>query len=106
MEQRSLGDDRRIEPGDLDRRLAEAKARANPKRDGLKREENRGWSIAIEFIGAILVGAFLGWLIDRWLGTAPFAMILFFVLGFGAGLRAVMRKSGEFDGTPDEDDKV
>lgn len=101
-----MADNRRIDPGDLDRRLAEAKAKAAPKRDGQKREENRGWSIAIEFIGAILVGAFFGWLIDGWLGTAPFAMILFFLLGFGAGLRTVMRKSGEFDGNPDDDDKV
>ena len=96
-----MGDDRRIEPGDLDRRLSEAKARFEPAPDGLKREENRGWSIAIEFVGAILVGAFLGRLFDGWLDTAPFGMILFFLLGFAAGLRTVMRKSGEFDGNPD-----
>ena len=97
-----MADDRRIEPDDLGRRLAEAKERASPKRDGLKREENRGWSIAIEFVGAILVGAFFGWLIDGWFGTGPYGMILFFLLGFGAGLRTVMRKSGDFDGNPDD----
>lgn len=40
------------------------------------------------------VGAAVGWLIDRWLGTTPWGMIVFLLLGFAAGVLNVMRAAG------------
>ena len=35
---------------------------------------------------ALLVGFGIGWLIDGWLGTGPWGMLVFLVVGFVAGI--------------------
>ena len=42
-------------------------------------------------MSAVVVGAVLGWAIDRWLGTKPFAMLILMVLMFIAALANVWR---------------
>ena len=44
-----------------------------------------GLRIGIELVVAVVVGAGLGWAIDRWLGTQPWGMIVLFFLGIGGG---------------------
>nr|MBA3577187.1 AtpZ/AtpI family protein [Sphingomonas sp.] len=34
-----------------------------------------------------------GWLIDKWFGTLPIFMLLFLFVGFGVGIRNVIRIS-------------
>ena len=46
----------------------------------------------------VLVGAGLGWLIDRGLGTLPWGMFVFALLGFTAGVLNVMRQAGVVSG--------
>lgn len=48
-----------------------------------------------EFVAGVLVGAGLGWAIDRFFGIAPWGMIVFMLLGFGAGIVNMMRAAGE-----------
>ncbi len=47
--------------------------------------------IGMELVVTTLVGAFLGYLIDRWLGTQPWFMILGVLFGAAAGFRTVYR---------------
>jgi ATP synthase protein I len=54
----------------------------------------RGLRLSAEFVAGILVGAALGWLLDRWLGTSPLGMIVFLLLGFAAGVLNVIRAAG------------
>ena len=54
----------------------------------------RGFRLSTELVAGVLVGAGLGWLIDRWLGTTPWALILLLLLGFAAGVLNVMRAAG------------
>jgi ATP synthase protein I len=54
----------------------------------------RGFRLSTELVAGVLVGAGLGWLIDRWLGISPWAMISFLLLGFVAGVLNVMRAAG------------
>jgi ATP synthase protein I len=42
----------------------------------------------------VLVGAFIGWALDRWLGTTPWGMFVFLMLGFAAGVINLMRAAG------------
>ena len=42
----------------------------------------------------MLVGAVIGWLLDRWLGISPWGLIVFLLLGFAAGVLNVMRAAG------------
>ena len=50
--------------------------------------------LSSEFIAGIAVGAGLGWVIDRLAGTSPWGLIVFLLLGFGAGVLNVMRAAG------------
>lgn len=43
-------------------------------------------------VGAVVTGGFFGYLLDRWLHTAPFLMLLLGGLGFYAGLRETLRR--------------
>ena len=40
----------------------------------------------------MLVGGGAGYLLDRWLHTSPWMMIVFGVIGFGTGIRDVLRR--------------
>jgi ATP synthase protein I len=52
---------------------------------------------ATELVVAIGFCAGLGWLLDRWLHTAPIFLVIMFVLGAGAGIRNVMRAAAELN---------
>lgn len=98
----ALADDRRID--DLDSRIASAKAGIErPAGAAMSASESRGWAIGIEFVGAVLVGAFIGYLLDKWLHTAPWLMIVLLCLGFAAGLRRAMKTSNQLAGRFDAD---
>jgi ATP synthase protein I len=44
-----------------------------------------------EFVAAVVVGGFIGWQLDAWLGTMPGFLIAFFFLGVAAGVLNVIR---------------
>ncbi|PYE90549.1 AtpZ/AtpI family protein [Phyllobacterium leguminum] len=50
--------------------------------------------LSSEFIAGILVGAVIGWVIDRFAGTSPWGLIVFLLLGFGAGVLNILRSMG------------
>ena len=56
-----------------------------------------GFRIAVEILAAIGIGIAIGLVLDGWLGTKPWMLILFCVLGFGAALVNVMRTARELD---------
>ncbi len=54
----------------------------------------KGFRLSSELVGGVLVGAGLGWGIDRLLGISPWGFIVFLLLGFAAGVLNVMRSAG------------
>jgi ATP synthase protein I len=54
----------------------------------------RGLRLSAELVGGVLVGTFIGWLLDRLLGISPWGMLVFLLLGFFAGVLNVMRSAG------------
>ncbi|HEU0159638.1 MAG TPA: AtpZ/AtpI family protein [Hyphomicrobiaceae bacterium] len=50
-----------------------------------------GMRMAAEMVGAVVVGGGIGWGLDWWLGTKPWLFLLFFLLGFAAGVLNVVR---------------
>ena len=43
-------------------------------------------------VGSVLISGFLGYLLDGWLQTRPWLMIVLGAVGFYAGLREVLRR--------------
>jgi ATP synthase protein I len=85
--------------------LGQAHGRAAPPSDGPPGDRAttasgyaRGFRLSSELVGGVLVGAGLGWLIDRLLGIAPWGFIVFVLLGFVAGVLNVMRSAGVVPG--------
>lgn len=66
---------------------------------GAAKPDNAGFAAAMrlstDFVAAILLGAALGYGLDRLLGITPWGMIIFLVLGFGAGVLSVLRTAGK-----------
>ena len=54
----------------------------------------RGFRMSTELVAGVVVGALIGWLLDRWLGLSPWGLIVFLLLGFAAGVLNVMRAAG------------
>ena len=59
----------------------------------------KGFRLSSELVAGVVVGAGIGWLIDRWLGISPWGLIVFLLLGFAAGVLNVMRSAGLVAGT-------
>ena len=54
----------------------------------------RGFRLSSELVAGVVVGAVIGWGFDRLLSTSPFGLIVFFLLGFVAGVVNVVRMAG------------
>ncbi|MGD9784369.1 MAG: AtpZ/AtpI family protein [Hyphomicrobiaceae bacterium] len=75
-------------------RAVESKADARGSSALGGRGMSYGFKIGSEFVGAILVGAAIGYGLDLLLGTKPWLLLVFFVLGFAAGVLNVTRGYG------------
>lgn len=58
-----------------------------------------GMRLTIEFVAGIAVGAGLGYALDRLIGTGPWFMVLFLLLGGGAGVMNAYRAAKGLDAT-------
>ena len=65
---------------------------AGPATDGSAMA--RGLRLSSELVGGVLVGAVIGYMLDRWLGLSPWGFIVFVLLGFVAGMLNLMRAAG------------
>lgn len=48
-------------------------------------------SIGLMLPSSIAVGLFMGYFLDRWLGTHPWLLLVFTVLGIASGLISLLR---------------
>lgn len=80
----------------------DAKLRAHAKAQGERRSEpvdagKRGTAIGMAFrlstelVAGLIAGGVVGWLLDHWLGTKPWLLLIFFFLGVAAGILNVFR---------------
>lgn len=104
-------DQKRPEPGsdahrataDLEARIARARgqraAEAVPEqtRTGDLSGLSRGFRLGSEFVAAIIVGAGLGYLVDMFLPTRPWGLVVLLLLGFAAGVVNVVRATAQMN---------
>lgn len=80
----------------LQRTRAEKESREGQAARG--RADASGFAQAIrlstELVAGVVVGGGLGWFFDYGLGTSPFGLIVFLLLGFCAGLLNLARAAG------------
>jgi ATP synthase protein I len=85
---------------DLDARLRQARGRRpdrsaetdqGPNRNSVGSGLGFALRIGIELVAALAVGVGVGLLLDRWLGTKPWMLVVFFFLGSAAGFLNVYR---------------
>ena len=100
------------------RRVKEGNAAVKAAQTFRRREltgMGRAFRFASEFVAAIIVGALVGYGIDWFAGTTPWAMIVLLLLGFAAGVLNVMRAAADMNAevatgddagpVPDDDDE-
>jgi ATP synthase protein I len=90
--------------GSLDHRLSEIRDSRKIRTDQSGTESGngaarasamaRGFRLSSELVAGVVVGAIIGWGFDRLLSTSPWGLIVFFLLGFAAGVVNVMRSAG------------
>ncbi len=59
-----------------------------------------GMRLTTEFVAGVLVGGAIGWFIDGWLGTSPWGLVAFLLLGFAAGVLNALRTAGVVQESP------
>ncbi|MEQ1771810.1 MAG: AtpZ/AtpI family protein [Devosia sp.] len=88
---------------DLGERIARAKSHrpAAAAAEQMRQREmsgmSRGFRLASEFVAAIFVGAGLGLLVDYFLPTRPWGLLVLMLLGFAAGVLNVIRATADMN---------
>ncbi|MDO8605522.1 MAG: AtpZ/AtpI family protein [Phaeospirillum sp.] len=90
---------------DLDARLRAARAREHeesgrgPESRGRPSGMGLGLRVGAELVVGVLVGVGIGWVLDAWLKTAPWLMVVFLFLGGAAGVLNIFRLMRGMDDT-------
>ena len=87
----------------LEARLRDARSRAEDIVPESK-EKNQppmsalslAFRVGVELVSALAIGVAIGWLLDQWLGTRPWLMLVFIFLGAAAGILNVYRMARGF----------
>ena len=83
---------------DLDRQLDARRAKDGAPGHAGRKSENPGFALALrlgaDFVAGVVLGAALGWGVDRLFGTGPWGLMVFLLLGFAAGILTVLRSTG------------
>jgi ATP synthase protein I len=83
---------------DLDRQLdvRRAKDKASAPVDTESKDPGYGlaFRLGADFVAGVILGAALGWGVDRLFGTGPWGLMVFLLLGFAAGILTAMRSAG------------
>ncbi len=101
-----VDDDRNQGSGDLDafgRKLEEARQRESsgriwnaPKDGAPKSALGLAFRVSVELVSALAVGVAIGLGLDYMLGTKPWLLVAFIVLGFAAGVLNVYRMAAGY----------
>jgi ATP synthase protein I len=71
-------------------------------RKAMYRELVKYSALGFEMALSVLIGLGIGYYLDKWLGTAPWLMIVWLFFGFAAGLRSLYRAAKRLEKEQDE----
>lgn len=85
-------DEPNAEAQSLDQRLAAAEAAQARRASGdSHRAMAQGYRFLSEVVGGVLMGAFLGWLADRFITPAPLGLVIGLLAGSGLSIFVAVR---------------
>ncbi|GGA39167.1 AtpZ/AtpI family protein [Sphingomonas psychrolutea] len=91
-----MADDRQTD--DLDARIASAKA-AGLSRAGVAAPQAKGYGqgskVLALLLGALFGGGIMGWALDQWLGTSPWALLIVLTLAIVGAFLNIIKISKE-----------
>jgi len=58
--------------------------------------------LATELVAGFVVGGLIGWYLDKWLGTLPIFLFLFFALGAAAGVSNIIKTAKKLNSNDQE----
>jgi ATP synthase protein I len=61
----------------------------------INRKSGLAYAAALSLFAAVAAGLIIGWLLDRWLGTWPWLLVLGLVLGSAAGFYEFIRATSK-----------
>ena len=61
----------------------------------VNRKSGLAYAAAFSLFAAVLTGLLIGWLLDRWLGTRPWLLVVGLVLGGAAGFYELFRTTSK-----------
>ncbi|GAB5448567.1 AtpZ/AtpI family protein [Gymnodinialimonas sp.] len=82
----------------LEARIAAAKSRASPERSKVEEHHSQAqlaWRMVIELVAGLGIGFGIGYGLDTLLGTTPWLMVVFVILGLIAGVKTMIRSANE-----------
>jgi len=82
----------------LEARIAAAKGakEETPHQEEHYSQAQQAWRMVIELVSGLGIGFGIGYGLDAVLGTTPWLMVLFALLGFAAGINVMIRTAQEF----------
>ena len=90
--------DRQKRLRDLEAKIAAMKAAKEPPKRHQEEHYSQAqlaWRMVIELVAGLGIGFGIGWGLDAFLGTRPWMLVLFTLLGFAAGVNVMMRSARE-----------
>ena len=94
-----IGEDARVDA--LEKRLQAAREREDqrnrPQVQGADASYKLGHRVLAELLGGLLGGAVIGWVIDYFAGTSPWALLVMLFLGTVVAFRNIIRVSNRRD---------
>jgi ATP synthase protein I len=82
---------------DLEIRLRRAKSATapTPKIEDHHSQAQLAWRMVIELVAGLGIGFVIGYGLDVLIGTTPWLMVIFTLLGFAAGVQTMIRSANE-----------
>jgi len=89
---------------DLESRIKKARAEQHEDRPDTPQPSPIGVALrlAVEMVSALFVGAGIGWLLDEWLDTGPWLLLVFLLLGAAGGMLNVYRTGRRLSASSEE----
>ncbi|KEO50485.1 AtpZ/AtpI family protein [Thioclava pacifica] len=84
----------------LEKRLSEVRKSQEPppqRADHHLSQANMAWRMVIEMVSGLGIGFGIGYGLDVLLGTIPWMMVLFTLLGLAAGVKVMLRSAKEMN---------